>query len=145
MGRKRGTLRIVAPVLLAVTLASPPASALERYRNNAMRVSGIVLTSIGAALLVGGVVMIATDHSAYPSCTDLCGFSATMGEIVMLPASVLFAGVGVPLWVVGARPPATAQLLPPAVPRVSIARLPGLAPGAPPRAAPAVGTLSWTF
>lgn len=97
-----------------------------KHRNPAMMIAGMVLTGIGAAALVGGVV-----STAYFS--TLSGDGSGIGIVVvglpLLGGSLLFAGVGVPLWVVGASaPPASRSAL---IPSVSV--------GA------GSGALRWTF
>ena len=142
----------VALLLSSAPAAAQPYGAAPVYRNNAMRIAGIVLTSIGSALLASGVALIAVDQAApNPHCSDFCGFGTTLGGLFLVPISVGFATAGVPLWVVGARPAHTADLMPPAIPRPSFARALGApaafdhAAGALGPPAPWTGTLTWSF
>ncbi len=73
-----------------------------------MRIVGIVLTSLGSALLVGGVATtgwIVGSPRNSPLAVYLLG-------VPLMASSTVFAGVGIPLWVQGARA-ATAPTLAP--------------------------------
>lgn len=105
----------------------PPPVMIEppRHRNPAMMIAGIVLTSIGSAALIGGVITTAAFSQASG---EASGIGIVVIGLPLLGGSLLFAGVGVPLWVVGASaPPAHAALVP------------SLSVGA------GSGTLRWTF
>jgi hypothetical protein len=86
--------------LLAQELPPPPAP--PRYRSNSMRIAGIVLTSIGSAALVSGVAVIAADLSGGG---EFAGIVSVYFGLPLVGLSTILAGVGVSLWVVGARPP----------------------------------------
>ncbi|APR78470.1 Hypothetical protein A7982_03817 [Minicystis rosea] len=91
----------------------PPAYAASapRYRDNGMRIAGIVLTSVASAMLIAGLTVMALDLSGGPlSDPDFNVLTVWVGAPLMLGSTVV-AGVGVPLWVVGARPPASAPSL----------------------------------
>ncbi|MEP7121003.1 MAG: hypothetical protein ABJE95_08845 [Byssovorax sp.] len=91
-------VRSVAPLPVE---PSPPAVAAT-HRSPGMMVAGIVITSVGIAALVGGA---AGAGVAATSSSDDGQIRGAITGLVLLPASVLFAAVGVPLWVVGARAP----------------------------------------
>ena len=102
----------------------PPAYGLDtpRYRNNGMRIAGIVLTSVASAMLVAGLTAMAIDLSGGPlSDPDFKVLTVWVGAPLMLGSTVV-AGVGIPLWVVGARPPEGA---PPPTSAPSVAIGPG--------------------
>lgn len=120
-------LTSIAPAALAQPgpMPMPPPPVMiepPKHRNPAMMIAGIVLTSIGSAALIGGVVTtVAYSRADSP-------FGVVLIGLPLLGGSLLFAGVGVPLWVVGASaPPAHTPLLP------------SLAVG------PGSGTLRWAF
>jgi hypothetical protein len=94
-----------------------------------MMVSGIVLTSVGAAALAGGVAWGIASASCrndlderYPNQilaasareeAEVCRAYATRSNILLV-TSLVFAGAGIPLWAVGAkRVPATRVTLAP--------------------------------
>ena len=107
-----------------------------RYRNNGLRIAGIVLTSVASALLASGLVLIIADQvTPRTQCQDACGFGTAIGGIFLIPISAGFAGAGIPMWVVGAQPPRQ-------VAQVSAAPwpVPEIVP-----AGPRGGALRWTF
>ena len=71
----------------------------------AMRISGILLTSIAGATLVGGVTLVGLVAGSPHSNPDIV---VAVG-VPMLAASTVVAAIGIPLWVVGARRGAPAQ------------------------------------
>ena len=78
----------------------------------AMRIAGIVLTSLGSACLVAGLALEgAVAHSS--------GAAAGLAGVPPVAVSTLFAGIGVPLWVAGGPEhpvaPAVSPLLTPKV------------------------------
>lgn len=131
---------------IAVDWNSPPPPSREPrlsphipqgYRNDRMRVAGIVLTSLASVTLVTGVVLFATGGSA----GDGYNTGALVGLVALPPASVLFAAVGIPLWVVGALPPKGPTGVPSAAPTVSFGPLAPRGHQPPPWG----GSLGWTF
>lgn len=106
----------------SATAVTPPSTAPmpPRHRNKSMMISGIVFTSLASATLLGGLGVIIYYQT---KCSDICGALGT--GLIGLPlaaGSTLFAGIGVPLWVIGAQAPATAATAPMSawVPGVSI-------------------------
>lgn len=65
-----------------------------------MRIAGIVLTSIASAALVSGIVCQATLPNS--------GGVSLVISVPQIGLSTVIAAVGVPLWVVGAKPPEVA-------------------------------------
>lgn len=106
----------------------PPQVTIEppKHRNPAMMIAGIVLTSIGSAALMGGVITTAMFSRASG---EASGIGIVVIGLPLLGGSLLFAGVGVPLWVIGASAP----------PAHHAALVPSLSVGA------GSGTLRWTF
>jgi hypothetical protein len=110
----RATASIAATLALCLAAnvvradPSPDPDPPPRYRNNAMRIAGIVLTSIASAMVVGAAIGVgvdlATSRSQYAGLRGLIIGGAALG------GSGVFAGVGIPLWVVGARPPEPAGI-----------------------------------
>ena len=100
--------------------APPPAWTMQappRYRNPSMRVAGIVLTSIGSAALAAGLIVTTLDLTVWNhNCDESCGLVAGLIGLPLVGGSALFAGIGIPLWVVGSRPPAGQAALPGWVP-----------------------------
>jgi hypothetical protein len=135
------TLRCIArgavPILVssAIVLCTTAAAADEapppKHRNEAMRISGIVLTSLGAATLVAGLVMGL--GPGFGNCGDIGCNSNWIGLLMLIPASTIPAGIGIPLWVVGGQSPrrGAAGVPPWAVPSVT--------------AGPRAASLRWTF
>lgn len=106
----------------SATAVTPPSTAPmpPRHRNKSMMISGIVLTSLASATLLSGLgVIIAFQTGCGGSFCDLA--TALIG-FPLMAGSTLFAGIGVPLWVIGAQAPATAPTAPMSawVPGVSI-------------------------
>jgi hypothetical protein len=70
-----------------------------------MRTAGIVLVSIASASLLGGIGLFTYSYT----CSN-CGESGAAVAAIMAAGmgglSVALAAIGVPLWVVGAQPPA---------------------------------------
>lgn len=62
--------------------------------------TGITLTGIGSAALIGGVGVFAADAN------QGSGYAALLIGAPLILGSTIFAGVGIPLWVLGARAPA---------------------------------------
>lgn len=83
-------------------LATLPPDAPAR-RSKGMMVTGIVLTSVGSLALLGGIGVTALDASHG---SDTSGLLTVVVGVPMMVGSLLFAGAGIPLWVVGARAPA---------------------------------------
>jgi hypothetical protein len=102
------------PLAPAPMLAPAPPAPISRYRSETMRTTGIVLTSVAIATLVGGgawgLTVLGSENGA--------GFLG--GVMIMMPLSAVIAAVGVPLWVVGAKPPESSAIRVPAwaMPRV---------------------------
>src|SRR5271169_2822071 len=63
-----------------------------KHRNEAMMIAGIVLSMAGVALSIAGVGMCANEN-ACPA-----------GLLIMLPIGIPLPGLGIPLWVNGAKP-----------------------------------------
>ena len=106
----------------------PPEPPEPQYRHPGMRMAGIVLTSMGIVTLTAGGVWGLT------ALTGENGAGFLGGVLLMMPLSTVIAAVGVPLWVVGAKPP-----LPQAATVVPSWALPSVAAG------PRQVTLRWTF
>jgi hypothetical protein len=77
-----------------------------------MRTAGIVLTAFASVQAAVGLplIAVAAAQSGQPcvsgGCADIPnGFVAGISAGFLLGFSVVFAAVGVPLWVVGAQPP----------------------------------------
>lgn len=92
-------------------LAPPPAT--PKRRSTGMMVAGIVLTSLGSAMLLTGAVTTGIGSSGGGDGGTI--LVAVVGLPFMV-GSTVFAGIGIPLWVVGAQPApagsASAQPLP---------------------------------
>lgn len=103
--RKRSHPLIAA---LAIALLLGPLASMARaespspYRSPGMRIAGIVLTSIASAILAAGIVGGAATTGGHGEAVNLVFF------ISGAAGSVPIAAVGIPLWVVGARPRETA-------------------------------------
>jgi hypothetical protein len=98
------------------------------HQNSGMMIAGIVLTSLGSAMLLATLAMVACCNQQD---SDGISIADTLGVIVGL-SSILPAAVGIPLWVVGARSPPQSLLVPvQVVPAVS--------------AGPGGVALRWTF
>jgi len=69
------------------------------YRSNAMRITGIVLTSLASSCLLGGAILMSVDLGGGGS-----GAATIGGAAPLMVFSSIFAGIGIPLWVVGALP-----------------------------------------
>ncbi|WP_437312644.1 hypothetical protein [Sorangium sp. So ce385] len=101
----------LAPV--AGRAPSPPPQPLTRRRSKGMMVTGIVLTSIGAVALLGGGLALAASSATDtdPEYTDPfeeeLGYeedaSATEAGVALILGGVVFAGVGIPLAIIGGR------------------------------------------
>ncbi|WP_080682321.1 serine/threonine-protein kinase [Sorangium cellulosum] len=95
--------------------AFPPPQPLTRRRSKGMMVTGIVLTSIGAVALLGGGLALAADSATDPEYTgdptdpfeEELGYeedaSAAEAGVALILGGVVFAGVGIPLAIVGGR------------------------------------------
>jgi hypothetical protein len=91
----------------------------DRSRALGMRGVGIALTSIGGAVLVGGLALITLVVAEPRSNADI----VVVGGVPLIAVSTLFAGIGIPLWVVGGRRAAPGNIvLPYAVPVLTPAR-----------------------
>ncbi len=104
----------------------PPPMEAPKRRSTGMMVAGIVLTSIASAALVGGIVTTALFASTSSNASGI-GFAVI--SLPLFGGSTIFAGVGIPLWVVGASTPKPRYAE--AIPRLSV--------GA------GSGALRWTF
>ena len=88
--------------------------------------TGMALTGLGSAALVGGVTVAVWAENGAGCSGEECGMSGVYTAFLAVPmiaSSVVLAGVGVPLWVLGARAPAnttTQTSGPPLAPAVSI-------------------------
>ncbi|KYG02532.1 hypothetical protein BE20_50480, partial [Sorangium cellulosum] len=103
----------LAPV--AGRAPAPPPQPLTRRRSKGMMVTGIVLTSIGAVALLGGGLAIAASSATDPDYTgdptdpfeeDFTyeeDASAADAGVALIVGGVVFAGVGIPLAIVGGR------------------------------------------
>lgn len=90
----------VRPVTQARIMPPPPLWPEQTRRNSTgMMVTGIVLTSLGAVALPAGVAVIATDLSN----GDDVAIAAVLVGFPLVIGSGVFAAVGIPLWVIGAR------------------------------------------
>jgi hypothetical protein len=125
----------LAPVPLQAPAPPPPPPsyasqpfAPPRHQSTGTMIAGIVLTSLGSALLVASVSLAACCNQQDSDGVSLGG---TVGVILGL-SSILPAAVGIPLWVVGARAP------PGPVP-MSLQVVPAVSGG------PGGLTLRWTF
>jgi hypothetical protein len=132
----------------AATAETPPPLATvpvpaPKYRNNGMRIAGITLTAVGAAVLASGIAFIALDQSkpvgsncGHPGpCDggDGVGVVTWFLGVPLVALSTVFAGVGIPLWVVGAQRPKPELAASPAWAIPSVA------------AGPRSVSLRWTF
>jgi hypothetical protein len=125
------------PPLLPLPESAPLLQATPKYRSRGMMITGIVLTSNGAAsLLVGGVLAAvgAAQSSGYTGEFPPPGFVASIAGVCGLGVGALLTLVGVPLWIVGAQPPKAGVAA--SIPSWAV---PTVAPG--PRSA----ALRWTF
>jgi hypothetical protein len=73
-----------------------------------MRNTGIAFTAVAVAHLIAGVVTIGiavspSEQACPPGCDNAPGVYAGIAGAFLIGASVLYAAIGVPLWVVGAR------------------------------------------
>ncbi|WP_437720006.1 hypothetical protein [Sorangium sp. So ce861] len=102
----------LAPV--AGRAPAPPPQPLTRRRSKGMMVTGIVLTSIGAVALLGGGLALAASSATDPDTGEPTdpfeeefGYeedaSATEAGVALILGGVVFAGVGIPLAIVGGR------------------------------------------
>ncbi|APR78471.1 Hypothetical protein A7982_03818 [Minicystis rosea] len=91
-----------------------------KYRNNGMRVAGIVLTSFASALMAAGLITMAIDLGGGSG--EWRGLVTLVLGVPLMGGSTIFAGIGIPLWMVGGRPPEGAA------PPTSAASL-GIGPG----------------
>ena len=84
-----------------------PQGELPKYRNNAMRIAGIVLTSFASALMASGLAAMAIDLSGGNGGGDTSskGLVSLLIGVPLMGGSTIFAGIGIPLWMVGGRPP----------------------------------------
>lgn len=73
------------------------------YRNNAMRIAGIVLTSLAGTLALAGVIATSIDLGS-PHGNGM--LMMALG-VPLFASSTVPAGIGIPLWVVGGSPPKT--------------------------------------
>ena len=91
----------VAPLPAFAPLAAPPlpAASPPGYRNKRMMISGIVLTSLGVAMLGVGLGLYGANATNDDSA------AAFIGLFALVPVSNAFLGVGIPLWALGARDP----------------------------------------
>ncbi len=74
-----------------------------------MRNTGIAFTAVAAAHLLAGIAIIAiaetpSEQACPPGCDNAPGVFLAIGGSFVILASVVYAAIGVPLWVVGARP-----------------------------------------
>lgn len=116
---------LVAALSSSTALADPSSPPSER-RSPAMMYTGISLTALGSATLIGGVSIFAVDA------TQGSGFAAILLGVPMMIGSTIFAGVGIPLWIVGAQAPdGGSSKIAPAIPAVAIA--------------PGAVTMQWRF
>jgi hypothetical protein len=132
IARGAASVLLTSAIVLSTTMAAADEAPPSKHRNEAMRISGIVLTSLGAATLVAGVGL--TVAPGVGRCGELGCDSTWAGLLLLIPASTILAGVGIPLWVVGGQSPrrgAAAGMPPAAVPALSVG----------PRSA----SLRWTF
>ncbi|XXX71928.1 hypothetical protein WMF30_30210 [Sorangium sp. So ce134] len=104
----------LAPV--AGRAPAPPAQPLTRRRSKGMMVTGIVLTSIGTVALVGGGLAIASACTG-PDCgsgadptdpfAEELGYEDDGSELdagyALIIGGLVFAGVGIPLAIIGGR------------------------------------------
>ncbi|WP_437643354.1 hypothetical protein [Sorangium sp. So ce362] len=94
---------------------APPAEPLTRRRSKGMMVTGIVLTSIGTVALIGGALAIASACSG-PGCEsgeeldpfeEEFGYAEEDSEMdagyALVIGGLVFAGVGIPLAIIGGR------------------------------------------
>ncbi|WP_434040744.1 MULTISPECIES: hypothetical protein [Sorangium] len=89
----------IAPV--AGGAPTPPARPLMRRRSKGMMVTGIVLTSLGTIALLGGGLALASTCSD-PECASYDEEDGGAGAALVV-GGLIFAGVGIPLAIVGGR------------------------------------------
>lgn len=90
-----------------------PANEAPR-RSKSMMVAGIVLTSLASGTLIAGAITTA----AFASGGGYSFLGAWVVGVPIIGGSTIFAGIGIPLWVVGASTPATRRA--DAIPSVSL-------------------------
>lgn len=119
---------------LAAPSAELPPPAPPRYRSEGMRAAGIVITSFAAASLLAGTAVVGVGiglgsqpHSEQGSNAGSVLLFA-IGPLLGVSSAVL-ASVGIPLWVIGAKPPRDQ----------AVGLLPAVSVG------PTGGTLRWSF
>jgi hypothetical protein len=82
------------------------------YQSNATRIVGIVVTSVASTTLVAGLVWVGIDYGRFiPPHADSGVVRGEYTLYIGLPlalGSLALAGVGVPLWIIGAQPPTSA-------------------------------------
>jgi hypothetical protein len=79
-----------------------PVEVPSPYRNNAMRIAGIVLTSLASAMVLAGSIVTGLDlHHGN-------GLATMAAGVPLFVTSTVPASIGIPLWVVGASPPKAA-------------------------------------
>jgi hypothetical protein len=126
-----------SPAVPAVPLVSV-ADVPKRHHNKSMRVAGIFLTSVGSLALATGGVLVGVDQAQGGATDDMgnsIGGLGTMGfaGVGLMAGSALFAGIGVPLWVVGGKEDAVPLA---AIPRPRLVMAPHSG---------AIGTMTWNF
>ncbi|WP_437729688.1 hypothetical protein [Sorangium sp. So ce1335] len=97
----------LAPVAGPAPVPAAPARPQMRRRSKGMMVTGIVLTSIGAVALIGGGLAFASADSGDPV-EDEFGYldegeSAADAGAALVVGGLIFAGVGIPLAIIGGR------------------------------------------
>ncbi|WP_438021712.1 hypothetical protein [Sorangium sp. So ce233] len=90
----------LAPV--AGRAPAAPARPLMRRRSKGMMVTGIVLTSIGTIALLGGGLALASECSD-PECASYGEEEEAGAGAALVVGGLIFAGVGIPLAIVGGR------------------------------------------
>jgi hypothetical protein len=122
----------LAPTQGALPSPGVPLSPGPEYRNGTMRTAGIVLTSIAAASAVGGAAMYSAgvricNGQEYGICNPTGDILKATGSVAM-PFSVGLAGIGAPLWAMGARPRALTvrEVTPPGPHRNNAMRIAGI-------------------
>ena len=124
-----GAILFATSTSAAQSSPSPPSTALTppstapmppRHRNKRMMISGIVFTSLASATLLSGLGVIIGFETGCGG--SFCGLGTVLIGFPLMAGSTLFAGIGIPLWVIGAQAPATAATAPMSawVPGVSI-------------------------
>lgn len=117
------------PILVSPPVTPPPYAGYDLdppvRRSTGMMVAGMILTGVGSVALLAGVAFT----GLFASAGGDSGLGIVLIGMPLIAGSTVFAGIGIPLWVVGARPAEPA--LEAAIPSLSVG--------------PGSASLRWTF